>query len=282
MITIIGEIGFCFGVNHAIDVLRKAAAENRRVYLTHPLLHNKAENDRLLMENHAALFHAGSPLSDSAIVFSAHGHAMKEESLYPTARLYDATCPLIQKRYERIEAERDLTIVFLGKNGHQETEAFLARFPDFLFVDSRMDIEDQLAGLSLIGRTGLVPQTTVSQSAYRVAEAWLRKNTDLQFVLPICPMYERRFLAIEDFFAGKDPQSFFLVVCGDTLSSNANELLQASLLRFRGLKGRIAMSAEEISTEEVGKRQIVLCSSTSASREKVLQLKEGLERRFSD
>ena len=34
MVTIIGDIGFCFGVDHAIGVLRKAAQENKKVYLT--------------------------------------------------------------------------------------------------------------------------------------------------------------------------------------------------------------------------------------------------------
>lgn len=282
MVTIIGDIGFCFGVDHAIGVLRKAAQENKKVYLTHPLLHNKVENDALLRENHAHVFTDKESLFDSAVVFSAHGHAPQEEEKYSLAHLYDATCPLILKRYEEISRQKDIAVVFLGKKGHQETEAFLARFPSFLFVDSRKDIVSQLSALALNGKTGLVPQTTISKSAFETAFSWLSKNTDLAFCLPICPMYEKRFRAVVDFFKGKDPNDYFLVVCGDTLSSNANELLKASIKELPGLKGDIAMNADTLGEEDVGKRKIVLCSSTSASAEKVLRLKEQLEKRFDN
>ena len=277
MIPIIGDIGFCYGVKHAIDVLSKASQEHRKVYLTHPLLHNHVENDSLLRQNHAKVFAKGDFLDSSAVVFSAHGHDPKDEGLFPGADLYDATCPLILQRYRRLASLPEASVVFLGKKGHQETEGFLGRFPSFLFVDCKEDIPKQLASLPLSRRTALVPQTTVSRAAYRQAFSWLKKNTELVFTLPICPMYEKRYQDIEDFFRENDPEAFYLVVCGDTLSSNANELLATALSEFPGLVGSIAMRAEDIDYDLLGNRRIVISSSTSASEKSVLLLKRALE-----
>ena len=280
MIELIGDLGFCYGVNHAIETLSKAAEENHSVFLTHPLLHNKKENESLLRKNHASVLSPETDTANGAVVFSAHGHAPDEEKEYPHAHLYDATCPLILRRYEAISKAGDLAIVFLGKRGHQETVAFMGRFPDFLFVDCRGDIEKQLDAMKLEGkRTGLVPQTTVGKSVYDRCLVYLKAKTDLRFALPICPIYEKRHNDVLTYFAGKNPSQYYLVVCGDLSSSNANELLTSALVSYPGLAGTIAMEASDINLSDVAPRQIVLCSSTSASRESVLRLKAELEKK---
>lgn len=278
MIKLIGDIGFCYGVKNAIDVLKKASTENNTVYLTHPLLHNKKENDDLLLKNHARVYQEGDRLTESAIVFSAHGHDPKEEGKFPGARLYDATCPLIKKRYDLLATKRGVTTLFLGKKGHQETEGFLGRFPDFLFIDVKKDIPKQLLALGLVGKkTALVPQTTISRKSYALCHQWLEKNTDLLFSLPICPIYEKRYLDIQKHFRENDPSKSYLVICGDTLSSNANELLMSALMEFEGLQGTIAMRLADIPDDILGKKDIVLASSTSASEKSVLQLWRALQ-----
>lgn len=275
----ISDIGFCFGVENAIAVLRKAHEERGGVLLTHPLLHNKAENDDLLLQNDATIGTDSSDASGKAVVFSAHGHDPMEESRFPGAHLYDATCPLILKRYQILrQKEREgVPLLFLGKKGHQETVGFLSHFPSMGFVDAYRDIGGQLDALRLERPVYLVPQTTLSKGALEETRTLLADRGLLAGFLPLCPLYEKRSNDVLSFFDGKDPKKYYLVVSGDPSSSNANEILNAALSKVEGLEGQIAMTGADIDRKKSEGKTFALCSSTSVSKENVRRLMADLE-----
>jgi 4-hydroxy-3-methylbut-2-enyl diphosphate reductase len=279
MVKIITEYGYCYGVLNAVRILEESAKRKSKVYLTHTLIHNEEENRRLLKENHAVFYAPGMPLdSDTAVVFSAHGHPLSEEEPFRNTPvlLADATCPLIVARYQRLRnPDPEISYVFLGKGGHQETLGFLSHFPFLLFVDTDKAILPQLSSLALLRKSALIPQTTVALSSYETALSYLREKTALVFSLPICPHYSKRAEEAASFLRSADPMKSCFVVAGETISSNAKEIFARIRKENPALRGVIASRFQDVPSDFIGK-DIYLASSASVSRATVERLVSDL------
>jgi 4-hydroxy-3-methylbut-2-enyl diphosphate reductase len=278
MVKIITDIGYCYGVEEAIHAMEEAAKEGKQVLLSHPLIHNRKENGRLMEANHAVFFSEGmKEEKDSIFVFSAHGHTLpEEEKMGKLFQTKDATCPLIVRRYKSIQREDGVSYVYLGKKDHQETLGFLSHFPYFLFLDSSLPLPPQIRAFSLLGKIAFVPQTTIGESLYMEAKSLLSEKGEIVFSLPICPIYGRRLDQAVAFFKNEDPESSYFIVVGDPSSSNAREILSGTLASSSGLQGRIALSPEEIPQSIRKTKNLFLSSATSTSKEEVLRFVEGL------
>lgn len=284
MIKIITDIGYCYGVKNAIDILKKAGRENRKVYLTHPLIHNKEENGKLMKENNAEIY-TDQPLDkNDAILFSAHGHGKTEEQPFlDQARLYDATCPLILKRYERLkESIQDNTrYFFLGKKGHQETLGFLENFPFLEFIDVSMDIEHELQDrIDDSNDLVLIPQTTISMEKYQTAYHILSNTGRLRLALPICPLYSRRAEEAIGFLKSCNIDASAVFVLGDKSSSNAQELKKAIQDAYQGLEVHILTGLDGFDLETLRGKDIYLTSATSYPEENVIKVEKTLQDYF--
>lgn len=284
MVKIITDIGYCYGVKNAIDILHQAGKENNRVYLTHPLIHNKEENNRLMEENNAAIYLKQPLTPNDAILFSAHGHGKKEEEEFlGKARLYDATCPLILKRYLRLRNSmtEDTQYFFLGKKGHQETLGFLENFPFLEFIDVSCDIEAELSRrIHPQKDLALIPQTTISKEKYDTAYSLLSKTGRLRLALPICPLYSRRAEDAIDFLKGKKVNGSIVMVLGDQSSSNAQELKKAIQDAYPGLEVHILTGLYGFDKSKLQGKDVFLTSATSYPEENVMKVKEELEAYF--
>ena len=137
MIKIITDVGYCYGVKHAIKTLEQASEKNKSLTLLHPLIHNIKENQSIMERTGSHLFNPETDIQPEAVVFSAHGFTKEEEKKFSgKSVIINGTCPLIISRYEKISAlSPDVDIVFLGKKGHQETLGFLSHFPRMKFID---------------------------------------------------------------------------------------------------------------------------------------------------
>lgn len=103
MVQFITAIGFCAGVKNAISK-RKEKSEGKHIFLLHPLMHNKIENEKLRKELKATLLDQEIQTfdfpSNSIVVFSAHGTEKRkirqaEEKGIP---YIETTCPVIENR----------------------------------------------------------------------------------------------------------------------------------------------------------------------------------------
>lgn len=280
MITILGDAGYCYGVLNAITILQKTAQNYPHVFLTHPLIHSTAENQKLLAENHASLYQTGDILDGkTAVVFSAHGHPLEEEKPFlGKATLVSATCPLIEERYLRLsDYDPNISYLFLGKPDHEETLGFLSRFPFLLFVDATANIATQIASLPLKEKTVLVPQTTVSAFSYEQALQALKGHT-IAWSLRICPLYESRAKAALRGLAHVNPSKAFVIVGGDMASSNATEIANAVRRAYPDIPVVIANTINGLTLSSLHGKDIYLVSATSTSTETILQLKDDLEK----
>lgn len=280
MIKIITDYGFCYGVERAIQLLEENGKKGVQVYLTHPLIHNLPENERLMKKAHASFYSEETELSkDSVVVLSAHGHPVEEEVPFQgKVTIADATCPLIQERYRLLKnPSDDVTYVFLGKRKHQETLGFLSHFPFLHLIDSESELLRQLEALSLKKKTFLMPQTTVSEAKRKVVEDYLKERSELILSMPICQLYSRRASQAISFLKDKEADKSYFIVCGDHASSNAKEILKSVLESKKGLQGQIALTLEDLNLTALKGKDIYLASATSAGKDTIEALVTSLE-----
>ena len=274
MVTIISDIGFCYGVRNAINELKKAHSKFPILYLNHPLIHNEELNRKLMEDNGSVFYNPKTKLNPlGSVVYSAHGHPLEEEIPFKEIQSFDAICPLIVKRYEFLQKPvKNATYYFLGKKNHQETLGFLSRFPFLVFIDSSLDLLPQLKELRPSGKTFLIPQTTVSQDSFQICSDYLNSKTELLGYLPICQLYSKRTIDAISFLKKVDKKKSYFVVVGDKTSSNANEIYRAIKKSYPALEGKIALKITDFNLKELRGKDIYITSATSVSEEEVKSL----------
>ena len=278
MVKIISDFGFCFGVQSAIDRLCSIKTSNGNIYLTHPLLHNKQENENIMNKVGAKLLAKDVKLKrEDILVLSAHGHSIEEEKRESSCQILDCTCPLILKRYERVlPYMEDVSYLYLGKKSHQETIGFLSHFPYFQLIESTKDVNSQLENLSIRKKVVFIPQTTVSQASWIEVYHFLKNHEILQ-ALPICPLYEKRSKQAIEYLKEVDEKKSLFLVLGDSSSSNANEIFSSIQNAYPNLKGFIVLKKDDFPFEDYRGYDFYLISATSVSKESVLNLKKELD-----
>lgn len=283
MVKIISEIGYCSGVKNAISILSKASSSSSTVYLLHPLLHNIKENDFLMKKNNAKYINSEEIEKDSSLLFSAHGYRFKDFEYYKDkTNIFIGTCPIILSRYKLLlEEDKNLTYIFLGKKGHEESEAFLSNFPFLNFVDVALDLEKQINDLNINSKNVFyIPQTTLSKEKSEECINLISKNNKIVKKLGICNSYYNRIVDIDSYLS-KVKKDYLLFIIGDKLSSNANEIYSFAKNKFNS-KVYIVNSFNEIKTIIDKDKDIYLTSATSTSKEKVLEIKKEIEDYLAD
>ncbi len=279
MVKIISDYGYCFGVETAIKVIYQAAKKNRKIFLTHPLIHNTIANDQILKDTNSELITDKTKIpSDSIIVFSAHGHKIEDEIKYKnSAELIDATCPLIKKRYQDLNKliKQEASFIFIGKPKHQETIGFISHFPELILLDSTSKISQQLKNMKLLSTVYLIPQTTISEKIVEeVKNMLLKEHKVISF--DICPFYRDRYLQSIKFLKTIKPEKGYVIVAGDTTSSNANEIYQAIKRKYPSIGITITLKIDDLKLDELYGKDIYITSATSASKSEVEALAQKL------
>ena len=133
------HFGFCYGVEHAIEVAYQALDDHpdRRIYLLSEMIHNPRVNDDLRQRGIQFLrTTSGEQLipfdmiqPEDIVIVPAFGtsretwQALEERGIDP--KTYDATCPFVVKVWRRSAqiGQKDYTVVVHGKRYHEETRA---------------------------------------------------------------------------------------------------------------------------------------------------------------
>jgi len=133
------HFGFCYGVENAIEIAYKTVEENKdkRIFLLSEMIHNPSVNEdlkargvRFLKEHNGEQLIPWEDLkSDDVVIVPAFGttlevqQILKERGIDPY--LYDATCPFVEKVWNRAEqlGDKHYTIIVHGKFKHEETIA---------------------------------------------------------------------------------------------------------------------------------------------------------------
>jgi 4-hydroxy-3-methylbut-2-enyl diphosphate reductase len=161
--------GFCFGVQRAIELAEKKAAENTVLYCLGEIVHNAAEVDRLRRKGIVFIdYKKYLTLSDCKVLIRAHGEPPEtyRYALKKNIELIDATCPVVLKLQEKVRNARILNpqvqIVIYGRKDHPEVVGLRGQVYDALIIESKNEVHN----IDLTKPVALFAQTTKDRAEY--------------------------------------------------------------------------------------------------------------------
>ncbi|KPK74040.1 MAG: hypothetical protein AMJ79_14795 [Phycisphaerae bacterium SM23_30] len=234
-VLVADKCGFCFGVEHAIDLAQKMLAEGRNVYCLGPLIHNQQVVDRLIDQGLRVVNRLDEipqpgenpPAQDTkrpTVLIRSHGcrPEVQQEVKERGFEIADATCVLVKRAQKLVEQlhRQGYQVVVVGDPDHPETQGVIGYAPKVTVVAR----EDDIKKLPPSGRLAVISQTTLSgEDFHRLVGLIARRGfEELKVVNTICRETTRRQLSAIELCRKVE----VMFVLGARHSANTRELAQ--------------------------------------------------------
>ena len=222
-IEIATEAGACFGVERALKMVNKAAAQHAgSVQTLGPLIHNPQVVSQLAEKGVDVAEDINKTTAD-VVVIRSHGVApevvRRAKELSKT--VLDATCPYVKKvhRLARLLEEQGYQVLMVGELGHAEVEGTLGNAPSTTVISKVEDLE----GVKLKRKVGVIVQTTQSRQNFQsVILKLLTKTEELRIFNTICDVTTQR----QHTCALLAQRSDVMIVIGGKNSANTTRLTE--------------------------------------------------------
>jgi 4-hydroxy-3-methylbut-2-enyl diphosphate reductase len=272
-----GELGFCFGVRRAIDIVEKVARERGGVETLGALVHNQQVLQELA-EIGVKVARGVDDIQGGTVVISAHGISPRVETEIQARHIdiIDTTCPFVRRlqRAARKLAKAGFFVVIYGDGDHPEVKAALG------WADNQgtAALDDKfIARLdSIPRRIGILSQTTripanFTEFVKKIIDAAFTRDSELRVIDTIChDIRERQAAALE--LAGRVD---LMLVIGDRSSANTNRLAELCVMVT---KTYLVETASEIQPSWLdGHSRIGITSGTSTSEQTIDEVIAKLE-----
>ncbi|HOJ71770.1 MAG TPA: 4-hydroxy-3-methylbut-2-enyl diphosphate reductase [Syntrophorhabdaceae bacterium] len=184
------DIGFCFGVKRAINmVLKEAQTGQKNIYTIGPIIHNPQMVD-MLREKGIRPVDDIKDIEDGTVVFRTHGIKKEDEEYIKQRglRYIDATCPFVKKvrRYAIMLKKMGYKVVIVGEGRHPEVKSVLSYLDNDGIVLQKPDSIDAR-------KIGVVSQTTLEKDFFLdIVTGLLRDAEELRVYNTICVSTSKR------------------------------------------------------------------------------------------
>ncbi len=181
------NIGFCFGVERAIETAKREAGGGRRIYTYGELIHNLTVIEKLRQDGIEPMERLEDIPTGSTVVIRSHGVAPEEIERCKKLGLkaVDATCPFVKRIHGivREKAAAGYSIVIFGESSHPEVRGIVGWASCAAVISGPAEAEK----LPYMQKCCLVSQTTAREDYFREAADALRKRCgDLAVFDTIC------------------------------------------------------------------------------------------------
>jgi (E)-4-hydroxy-3-methyl-but-2-enyl pyrophosphate reductase len=230
------KLGFCFGVEHAIEAAENLLAQGKKVYCLGPLIHNKHVVDRLAQAGMQvvdkvseidSIVDSGDNSDDGekpTVLIRSHGcrPELLEEVKKRGFNLVDATCVLVRRAQKLVGElfQQGYQVVVVGDPNHPEIQGVVGYAPGVIVVADPNDLDK----LPSHGRLAVISQTTYSAEDFGqiVGLIAMRGHEEMKVVNTICRETARRQEAAIELCRQVD----IMFVLGSRHSANTRELAQ--------------------------------------------------------
>lgn len=238
------KAGFCFGVKRAINTAFDAANKGK-VYCLGPLIHNPQEVDRLRQVGVETVEDFASLQPGDFLIIRSHGvpPLVLAQARDKGLQVIDLTCPFVGKAQRDAESlsKEGYQVVVIGEKKHPEVQSILGYAGSNAVV---VETADEVEGMKLQSRLGVVAQTTQSYSNFsEIVLKLLRLSKELKVFNTICHSTKERQDAAR-VLAG---QVDVMLVVGGRNSANTSRLV--SVCRQAGKPTYHIEVADEIRPE---------------------------------
>jgi 4-hydroxy-3-methylbut-2-en-1-yl diphosphate reductase len=271
------EIGFCFGVRRAIDMLEKAAQENGNLETLGAVVHNDQVLHKLDRKG-ISVIKDMKDIKSGVVAISSHGVSPEVESELRArkVKVIDTTCPSVRRvqMAARRLTESGFFVVIFGDSQHPEVKGILGYAQGKGLAT--LDLKPFQNGTDIPGRLGIIAQTTQIQESYT---AFIKGMLDLAFtgdseihiLNTLCNNTRKRQSVCLDLAKRVD----LMLVVGGKSSANTRRLFE---LCSGVADTYLIEKAEDINPDWLaGKKQVGITSGASTSEETVDEVVRYLE-----
>jgi len=223
-----GEIGFCFGVNRAIDMLEKVVAERGGVETLGAVVHNQQVLQRLAGIG-VRVAKSVDDIKGDTVAISSHGVTPEvgEQLKARHIGIVDTTCPFVNRLQNaaRRLAESGFFIVIYGYADHTEVKGVLgwAEGKGLATLDEKdiFKLDPLPRRLGVLSQTTQIPAHFVEFVKKLIDGAFVR-DSEIRVIDTIChDIRKRQAQALE--LAGRVE---LMLVIGGRGSANTNRLAE--------------------------------------------------------
>ena len=260
------NMGFCFGVKRALDMVLK----ERDAYTLGQLIHNPQVVE--LLEKRGIKVVNSIDEADKTLIITAHGTSKSiiEKAKKNGLRIIDTTCPLV-KRVHELAGEFDkkgYKIILLGDKEHQEVKGTASNAKDVTTVNSAEE-----ARKLKFNKACFLSQTTQSMEKFNSTSKILKKNIPyLKVFNTICDATKKR----QDSAVKLAKKTDMMIVVGGYNSANTKMLSQ---ICSRIVETKHIEKADELDKEWFKNKRIVgLTAGASTPGWVIRQVKDKIEK----
>ncbi len=245
------DMGFCFGVRRAVDMMKEAAAEGREVTTLGMVVHNPQvvqQLEKVGIYNNEHRTTEGVPTDTVAITAHGVGEDMIDEIKHEGHQVIDTTCQFVvrSQRAAKHLAQAGFTVIIFGDPDHPEVKGVMGWTKGRGIVVPSEDLE----GLPpvLPSKVGVISQTTHTPERFarfvgNLMAARIDQITDLRVVNVLCNATTSQQAATRDLASEVD----LMIVVGGHNSANTRHL--AELSRANGVTTYHVETAAELEGE---------------------------------
>ena len=256
-VIVLGQMGFCFGVKKALDLLEKLRNHYPHLYYTHEIVHNKIVQDQF--KDYLIKFK-----NDHAFPLITCVHGLELNHLGYLGLYFDITCPVILNLVNIIKKNlSDSQVIIYGHINHQEIK-YLASIDSSIIIttDPSIEISSKKVFISC--------QSTANEKLFLdFINSFIKKNPNIEVVTynNTCKIVKSRLDLINKLFNG------IILVLGDKSSANCN-LLYNKAKELGNIVYIVAdlCDLESIKSELLKTSTVFLVSATSTSVHTISEL----------
>jgi 4-hydroxy-3-methylbut-2-enyl diphosphate reductase len=241
------ELGFCFGVRRAVEMMEAAVAERGRMVSLGSVVHNPQVVERLRSQGLEVVDDAAKA-DGRAVALTAHGVAANviEDLTSAGLEIVDTTCPIVTRSQQWAHrlTEEGFGLVVFGDPNHKEVKGVVGWAQGRVVVIPR---ENEIGDLpaEFPSRVGVLAQTTETEARFasfvrRLLELNMDRISELRVMNTLCHATTAQQAAAIDLAGEVD----LMIVVGGRESANTRHLADVS--RDRGVQTYHVESAEEI------------------------------------
>ncbi len=269
------DMGFCFGVKRAIEIVEKASQEHGSLQTLGAIVHNRQVVDRLSKQG-ITVAKSLDEVQSSTVAITSHGvgsdviNQVKEKGL----EIIDATCPFVRKAQNAAQklGEEGFTVFVFGNADHPEIRGVLGWAGDKAYASLELPEFDVWPK-----KLGVLCQTTQTNDAFgnfvnQIVSSHIEKVSELRVYNTICDSTRKHQAAALDLAKRMD----LMLVVGGRNSANTTRL--AEICAATGVVTHHIESAADIDSNWLrGLSRVGITAGASTPDEVVDEVVSALE-----
>jgi 4-hydroxy-3-methylbut-2-enyl diphosphate reductase len=222
------EMGFCYGVARAADMVEELIEDNKKIYVLGMLIHNPTYLEKIHKEGVVTVeeedFLSGKVEipEGSTVVLRAHGARKELIDKLENMRVetIDTTCPYVTKSIlVKLREEEKREVIYIGDKNHPEVKAVLSYGKKIPVIETLEELE--IANFDKEKEYSFVVQKTYDNSKFDKIKQFAKANfRETIFKDDLCGATYERQEAIGRLAKEVD----MLIVIGGKMSSNTQKL----------------------------------------------------------